>query len=239
MSKDLLKEAIADAKAVRETAIANAKLALEEAFTPKLQSMLSAKIQEEEELEETELADEDTDAVADETAVADDSTAGDVPDDSTEVGVQNDDTEDTGSDEPQEETYEEGEEIDAPDGNPDNPGAVIGYKTVRTGQKENFAISPGISLSWNNQLDRQSIKLCKQAASTRIALLQAAYEDKRLSYELGRLKICAELLEKGVRFKAGTKYAVLCADVERVNPPGVLPEHRHTISYPGNATSNQ
>ena len=134
---------------------------------------------------------------------------------------------------------EEGEEIDAPDGNPDNPGAVIGYKTVRTGQKENFAISTGISLSWNIQLDRQSIKLCKQAASTRIALLQAAYEDKRLSYELGRLKICAELLEKGVRFKAGTKYAVLCADVERVNPPGVLPEHRHTISYPGNATSNQ
>ena len=48
MSKDLLKEAIADAKAVRETAIANAKLALEEAFTPKLQSMLSARIQEEE-----------------------------------------------------------------------------------------------------------------------------------------------------------------------------------------------
>ena len=47
MSKDLLREAIADAKAVRETAIANAKLALEEAFTPKLQSMLSTKIAEE------------------------------------------------------------------------------------------------------------------------------------------------------------------------------------------------
>ena len=49
---NLLKEAIADAKAVRETAIANAKLALEEAFTPKLQSMLSRKI--EEEMEEDE-----------------------------------------------------------------------------------------------------------------------------------------------------------------------------------------
>jgi len=44
---DLLKEAIADAKAVRTTALANAKLALEEAFTPKLQSMISAKIREE------------------------------------------------------------------------------------------------------------------------------------------------------------------------------------------------
>ena len=47
----LLKEAIADAKAVRETALANAKLALEEAFTPRLQSMLSAKLSEEEEME--------------------------------------------------------------------------------------------------------------------------------------------------------------------------------------------
>ena len=56
MSKSLLKEAIADAKAVRETAIANAKLALEEAFTPKLQSMLSAKISEE--MDDEELEDE-------------------------------------------------------------------------------------------------------------------------------------------------------------------------------------
>ena len=44
---DLLKEAIADAKTVRNTALANAKAALEEAFTPKLKSMLSAKLTEE------------------------------------------------------------------------------------------------------------------------------------------------------------------------------------------------
>ena len=47
MSK-LLKEAIADAKAVRETALANARLALEEAFAPRLQSMLTKKLREEE-----------------------------------------------------------------------------------------------------------------------------------------------------------------------------------------------
>ena len=45
---DLLKEAIADAKAVRETALQNAKMALEEAFTPQLKSMLSAKLKEDE-----------------------------------------------------------------------------------------------------------------------------------------------------------------------------------------------
>ena len=51
---DLLKEAIADANAVRETALANAKIALEEAFTPRIQSMLSTKLSEELEDEEEE-----------------------------------------------------------------------------------------------------------------------------------------------------------------------------------------
>ena len=61
---DLLREAIADAKAVRETALENAKIALEEAFTPRLQSMLSKKIQSEmEDAEENEFeAEEEMDA---------------------------------------------------------------------------------------------------------------------------------------------------------------------------------
>ena len=53
MNREFLKEAIADAKAVKESAIANAKAALEESFTPHLKSMLAAKINEmEEELDE-------------------------------------------------------------------------------------------------------------------------------------------------------------------------------------------
>jgi len=56
---DLLKEAIADAKTVRNTALANAKAALEEAFTPKLKSMLSAKLTEELEEEIDEANDPD------------------------------------------------------------------------------------------------------------------------------------------------------------------------------------
>jgi len=59
-NRDLLKEAIADAKAVKEMAIANAKAALEEAFTPQLKTMLSAKLHEME-LEEEELQEEDSD----------------------------------------------------------------------------------------------------------------------------------------------------------------------------------
>jgi hypothetical protein len=53
-NREMLKEAIAEAKAVKEMAIANAKAALEEAFTPQLKSMLSMKLQEMEEMDEME-----------------------------------------------------------------------------------------------------------------------------------------------------------------------------------------
>ena len=58
-NRDLLKEAIEDAKVVKETAIASAKAALEEHFTPQLKSMLSAKLAEMEEMdmEEAEMED--------------------------------------------------------------------------------------------------------------------------------------------------------------------------------------
>ena len=48
-NQELFSQAIADAKAVRDAAVANAKAALEETFTPKIMSMLSAKLNEMEE----------------------------------------------------------------------------------------------------------------------------------------------------------------------------------------------
>jgi hypothetical protein len=54
-NENFLKESIAEAKIIRETAIENAKRALEESFTPKIQSMMAARLQEMEDLEEDTL----------------------------------------------------------------------------------------------------------------------------------------------------------------------------------------
>jgi hypothetical protein len=54
VNRDLLKEAIADAKAVKETAIVNAKAALEEAFTPYLKEKLAAKLAEMDDMDEAD-----------------------------------------------------------------------------------------------------------------------------------------------------------------------------------------
>lgn len=79
-NREMLAEAIADAKTLKEMAIANAKAALEETFTPQLKSMLSLKLQEmtdetnesyneDETMEENFMDGDDLDAVKENTTV--------------------------------------------------------------------------------------------------------------------------------------------------------------------------
>jgi hypothetical protein len=75
-NREMLAEAIADAKTLKEMAIANAKAALEETFTPQLKTMLSLKLQEmsddtieEDTMEETFMDGDDLDAVEENTTV--------------------------------------------------------------------------------------------------------------------------------------------------------------------------
>lgn len=58
INSELLKEAIADAKAVRATALANAKASLEEAFAPRFEAMFAEKLKEDSEEEQEEMVSE-------------------------------------------------------------------------------------------------------------------------------------------------------------------------------------
>ena len=116
-----------------------------------------------------------------------------------------------------------------PDGRPDNPGAILFYKQVRTAQKTNFSINGGITATISVPLDRSHVKTCRAAAEKQVALLDATLADKRLNYEIARLKNCADLMKEGVMFHPDSPYASICADVVLVNPPGVIPPHTHSI----------
>ena len=122
---------------------------------------------------------------------------------------------------------ENGDEIG--DGEIDNPTLVRGYKTVNRFEKTNWAISPGVSLSLNINLDRKSVRACRRAQTHLVNLLQAKHEDARMSFELGRAKHCSELFRNGTRFKKGSKYEILCADIELVSKPNTLIDHSHSI----------
>jgi len=113
---------------------------------------------------------------------------------------------------------------------PDNPGEILYYKPTRTGQKDSSTLSLGVSATWSKPLDKKLQEQCKQAAEANIALMNQSVANKRLDFEIARLKNCGELMKAGIIFKPGTEYAKVCADVMLINPAGVVANHTHEIN---------
>ena len=121
--------------------------------------------------------------------------------------------------------------VDANDDSvPDNPGEILYYIPTRTGQKDSTTVSLGISATWSKPLDKELQELCKSAATTQINVQNQIFANKRLDFELARLKNCGELMKAGIIFRPGTEYAKICADVQLINPPGVVQNHVHEIT---------
>jgi len=114
------------------------------------------------------------------------------------------------------------------DGAPDNPGAILYHVPTRTGQKNNTNLSVGFSATWSRPLDKKAQEQCKEAAQASINLMTQANANKRLDFEIARLKNCGELLKAGIRFAPGTQYAKICADVQVAGVNFMVP-HVHEI----------
>ena len=124
---------------------------------------------------------------------------------------------------------------------PDNPGEILYYKPTRTGQKDSSTLSVGVSATWSKPLDKKLQALCKEAATANIAYMQQQTANKRLDFEIARLKNCGELMKAGIMFHKNSPYFAVCADVVLVNPPGTLPNHTHsiqTITPPANGSAS-
>ena len=114
------------------------------------------------------------------------------------------------------------------DGAPDNPGSILYYVPTRTGQKEIYNLGVGFSATWSIPLDKEQIALCKEAAKNHNAYRAQLLANKRLDFELARLKNCGQLLKEGIRFHPQSRYARVCADVVVQNVTHIKP-HVHTI----------
>lgn len=114
------------------------------------------------------------------------------------------------------------------DGVPDNPGSQLWQKPVRTGMTRNSSTSVGLSATLSLPLDNSLQDQCKEAAATQIALQGQMLANKRLDFELARLKNCGELLQKGIAFHPRSPYAKVCGDVVVMNKNAIAP-HIHSI----------
>ena len=115
------------------------------------------------------------------------------------------------------------------DGVPDNPGSILYHVPTRTGQKDQFNFNYGISATISIPLDGSLQRRCKRAVDSRINYTNQLVANKRLDFEIARLKNCGELMKAGIMFHPKSKYAVICSDVVLVNPPGVVQNHSHSI----------
>jgi hypothetical protein len=114
------------------------------------------------------------------------------------------------------------------DGVPDNPGSKLWDKPVRTGDSINSSTSIGLSATISFPLDGGLQERCKAAADTQTALQGQMLANKRLDFELARLKNCGELMKAGISFHPRSPYRKICADVV-VQNVNTVKQHRHTI----------
>ena len=54
--------------------------------------------------------------------------------------------------------------------------------------------------------------------------------NKRLDFEIARLKNCGNLKKEGIVFHPKSPYYSVCADVMLINAPNVVGSHTHTIT---------
>ena len=113
---------------------------------------------------------------------------------------------------------------------PDNPGQILYEIPTRTGQKDNYTLSLGFSATWSRPLDKKLQEQCKQAAQANIDFMNQQTANKRLDFEIARLKNCGELKKAGIVFHPKSPYHSVCADVMLINPVGVVAPHSHQIT---------
>ena len=123
------------------------------------------------------------------------------------------------------------------DGNPmgdgvlDNPGDILFRKRTRTGQKDSYNLSLGFSATWSRPLDKKLQDQCKEAAQTNIDLQKQLTANKRLDFEIARLKNCGQLMKDGIMFHPKSPYYKICADVI-VRDKNYITQIRHSIPGP-------
>ena len=128
-------------------------------------------------------------------------------------------------------------DLDGPDGVPDvvNTGGTMTptwYKPVRTDMSANQSFNAGLSATLSIPLNRKLVKQCHEAAQAQIAMQTQLVSNKRLDFELARLKNCGELKKAGIFFHPASPYHSVCADVVVTAAGGQIIPHEHQLPQP-------
>ena len=121
------------------------------------------------------------------------------------------------------------------DGIIDNPGNVLYFKDIRTGQKDSHSITGGISATLSVPLDKRFTTRCLSAATTQEKIQQQILANKRLDFEIARLRECSKFKSQGINFHPKSSAFSICSDI-LTRPFKEKPiDHVHSISSDSSA----
>ena len=106
------------------------------------------------------------------------------------------------------------------------------YKPIRTDMRANQSFNLGLSATLSIPLNRGMQRRCKEAAEAQIAHQVQLTSNKRLDFEIARLKNCGELKKQGIFFHPASPYHSICADVVVTSPGGQILPHQHQLPQP-------
>jgi hypothetical protein len=111
-------------------------------------------------------------------------------------------------------------------------GDILYHQQVRTGQKDNFSLNVGASLTFSMPLDRRFQERCLKNAKLQGDHQQQLIDNKKLDWHIARLRECGKLKLGGIEFAKDSPYFHLCEDVVVKPKMGQVLPHRHVISSP-------
>ena len=125
-------------------------------------------------------------------------------------------------------------DVDGADGVPDIVGSggtmtPTWMKPIRTDMKANQSFNAGLSATLSIPLNRKFQKQCHEAANAQIVMQTQLTANKRLDFEIARLKNCGELMKAGIMFHPKSPYYAVCADVVVTTPGGKILPHEHQL----------
>ena len=114
------------------------------------------------------------------------------------------------------------------DGSLKYPGRVEYNAQTNVYPQDSFNLSTGITAAISIPLDRRFQKACLRSVEKAIETQDLLLQEKRLSMELSRLKLCSAQAKLGATFVGD--YKVSCEGIQVSVPPGQVKPHHHSIS---------
>ena len=111
-------------------------------------------------------------------------------------------------------------------------GEILFHQSTRTGQKDNFSLNLGASITFSVPLDKRFQERCLKNAKLQGDHQQQLIDNKKLDWHISRLRECGKLKLQGIEFATDSPYFNLCEDVVVKPKMGQVLPHRHLISSP-------